>query len=34
MRTAIAAHELLSEDLYLESLSVKRGRVGIRVAYA
>ena len=32
MRTAIAAHELLPEGLYLESLSVERGRVGIRVA--
>ena len=32
MRTAIAAHELFPEDLYLESLNVERGRVGISVA--
>ena len=31
-RTAIAAHELLPEGLYLESPSVETGRVGIRVA--
>ncbi len=32
MRTAIAAHELLPEGLYLESLSIETGRVSIRVA--
>jgi transposase len=32
MRTAIAPHELLPKDLYLESLSIETGRVGIRVA--
>ena len=32
MVTAIATHVLLPEGLYLESLSVERGRVGIRVA--
>jgi transposase len=32
MRTAIAPHELLPKDLYLESLSIETGRVSIRVA--
>ena len=32
MRTAIAHHELLPGGLYLESLSIQTGRVGIRVA--
>jgi hypothetical protein len=32
MRTAIAPHELLPKGLYLESLSIETGRVGIRVA--
>jgi transposase len=32
MRTAKAAHELLPEGLYLESLSIETGRVSVRVA--
>jgi transposase len=32
MRTAIAPHELLPEGLYLETLSIETGRVGISAA--
>jgi hypothetical protein len=32
MRTAIAPHELLPEGLYLETLGIETGRVGISAA--